>query len=65
MQRSALYDIVSLTLLIVVGIALLAGLFFALREIWLKASLFAAGGLAVWHMSANFARLAIAASGRQ
>ncbi|MBS7380212.1 MAG: hypothetical protein KIG72_02960 [Bradymonadales bacterium] len=64
-QRKTVYDIASLILLATGGGLLLVALLFAIDEMWIKAILFAIASVALWYMSTAFARLAIAASGRQ
>jgi uncharacterized membrane protein len=63
--RTTLYDRISLICLIIGGVLLIAGIFFALQASWLKVAIFGISGLIVWRMSTLFARYAIAASGRQ
>lgn len=65
MFRTTLYDRISLICLIMSGILLCLGLYFALNEAWLKMIAFAVSGLFLWHASSTFAKYAIAASGRQ
>lgn len=64
-QRKTLYDVASLILLALGGGMLLAALVMAIDEMWRKAILFAIACASLWYMSAVFARLAIAAAGRQ
>lgn len=59
------FEVATLVCLSLGGIGLLTALFFALHSAWLKSALFSVAGLATWYMSVAFARLAIAASGRQ
>lgn len=64
-MRARIYDIVSLILVGIAGCAGVIAVVLALGEFWIKCAIFAAAALVLWFAGLNFARLAIAASGRQ
>ena len=65
MHRTTFYDHISLVCLMIGGGLLLAALFCVLSREYLDAAAFAGAAVPAWHFSSQFARFAIASSGRQ
>lgn len=65
MDKVGFYDRISLICLIIGGVLLIAGGYFALSESWGYSVISVGSGVLVWHLSTIFARYSIAASGKQ
>ena len=65
MDKVGFYDRISLTCLVIGGLLLVTGGYFAICESWLYVAVLGISGLLLWYLSTIFARYAIAASGRQ
>ena len=65
MTRSRFYDIISLVFLVLGGIFLIWGGYEILQEVYRLGVVLFISGLVSWRMSAVYARLAMAASGRK